>query len=270
MDNLINADDLKNLATFGERLADAAAEKTLTHFRAALDVANKDAQDFDPVTQADREAEQAIRQIIEQDYPMHSILGEEFDEKIGNDMQWVIDPIDGTRAYITGMPVWGTLIALNQGGTPVLGIFDQPYTGERLIGQKGAPTMFKKGATYEPVQTRACPQIESAICATTDPRFFINTTGEAEMNSLLARAQLMRYGGDCYNYAMLACGQIDAVIEQGLKAHDIQALIPIIEGAGGYVTNWQGGRAAQGGQIIASGDKALHEALIELFSSAAL
>ncbi len=110
--------------------------------------------------------------------------------------------------------------------------------------------MFKKGATHKPAQTRACTHIEDAICATTDPRFFINTAGEAEMNSLLARARLMRYGGDCYNYAMLACGQIDAVVEQGLKAHDIQALIPIIEGAGGLVTNWQGESAAQGGKSL--------------------
>ena len=270
MDKLINAAELSYLAAFGERLADAAAEKTLTHFRAALDVDNKDEQDFDPVTQADREAEQAIRHLIEQDYPAHSILGEEFDEKIGDDFQWVIDPIDGTRAYITGLPIWGTLIALNQKGHPILGIFDQPYTGERLIGQKDAPTVFKKGATHKPAQTRACTHIEDAICATTDPRFFINTAGEAEMNSLLARARLMRYGGDCYNYAMLACGQIDAVVEQGLKAHDIQALIPIIEGAGGLVTNWQGESAAQGGQIIASGDAVLHQELVTLFQSAAL
>lgn len=262
-------ENLSDLIEFAHRLADAAATESLPLFRTPTRVDNKHDAGFDPVTQADRDAEKAMRSLIETAYPEHSILGEEFGVKQAGPWQWVLDPIDGTRAFITGLPVWGTLISLNHDGDPVLGVFDQPFTGERMTGAKGWPTRHQKDGQVVETATRLCSGLRDAVIATTDHRFFLNAPGETEMATVLETARLMRYGGDCYNYAMLACGQIDAVIEQGLQAYDIQALIPIIEGAGGRVSDWQGGSAAAGGQVLACGSAALHEELLTLFSTAA-
>jgi len=262
-------EDVSKLIEFAHSLADAAAAESLPLFKTATPVDNKLDAGFDPVTQADRKAEQAMREKIESSYPDHSILGEEFGAKQAGAYQWVLDPIDGTRAFITGLPIWGTLISLNHEGSPVLGVFDQPFTGERLTGAQGRPTLYQKDGHGQEAATRPCSGLKEAVIATTDHRFFINAPGEAQMETVLQTATLMRYGGDCYNYAMLACGQIDAVIEQGLQAYDIQALIPVIEGAGGKVTDWRGGSAAQGGQILACGSAELHADLLDLFSPAA-
>ncbi|MGC6472892.1 MAG: histidinol-phosphatase [Parvibaculales bacterium] len=262
-------EDLATLMQFANRLADAAAAESLPLFRTATQVDNKLDAGFDPVTLADRRAEKAMRRLIEDVYPDHSILGEEFGAKQAGSWQWVLDPIDGTRAFITGLPIWGTLISLNHDGTPVLGVFDQPFTGERMTGAEGQPTHFWKDGHHLETATRDCSGLADAVIATTDPRFFVNAPGEIQMNRVLETAKLMRYGGDCYNYAMLACGQLDAVIEQGLQAYDIQALIPIIEGAGGKITDWQGGSAASGGQVLACGSAGLHAELLELFGAAA-
>ena len=263
-------EDLTPLVNFAQSLADIAAEASLPLFKAQTLVDNKLTEGFDPVTQADRAAEQAMRSAIEQHYPEHSILGEEFGAKQAGAYQWVLDPIDGTRAFITGMPIWGTLISLNRAGEPLLGVFDQPFTGERMTGVKGQPTKYERNGSEHPTSTRPCVNLADAILATTDPRFFENAPGEQQMLHILKTAKLMRYGGDCYNYAMLACGHIDAVIEQGLQAYDIQALIPIIEGAGGMITNWTGGSAASGGQVLACGSADLHAQLLDLLSEAAV
>lgn len=264
--------DLSSLLSFAHELADAAASKTVPLFRSGTSVENKLDSGFDPVTLADREAELVMRKLIETNYPDHAIIGEEFGVKQGGSLhalQWVLDPIDGTRAFITGMPSWGTLIALNDGGQVVLGILDQPFTGERFSASRSGETILQHKTTKRVLKTRKCDSLPEAVLATTSHAFFINAPGEQAFADIVKTAKMTRYGGDCYNYAMVAAGQIDAVIEQGLKAYDIQALIPIVEGAGGIVTNWKGEDAAQGGQVIASGDPTLHEILIARLSSEA-
>ena len=257
--------DLHALMAFAHRLADAAAEETLPLFRATLDIENKlDAGAFDPVTRADRNAEISIRKLIEAEYPDHAILGEEFGEKSGNEFCWVLDPIDGTRSFIAGMPCWGTLIALSQNGAPVLGVMDQPYVGERFCAIRGGPAENIRAGKSTKIETRACPSLNMATVATTAPELF-TTPGSAQAWSEISRtAQLVRYGGDWYKYALLAAGFIDVVIEEGLQPYDIQALIPVVEQAGGVITDWQGGPAHAGGQALACGDPNLHAGLLAL------
>jgi myo-inositol-1(or 4)-monophosphatase len=259
--------DLSALLAFAHRLADAAALETVPLFRAALEIDNKLGEDgFDPVTHADRNAEAAIRALIGQEFPEHGILGEEFDDKkpsgSGDDFCWVIDPIDGTRAFISGMASWGTLIALSQNGVPVLGIMDQPYVGERFCAMRGGPALHMRAGKSTPITTRACPTLEQATAVTTGPEFLVSPGASAAWGEISTSARLIRYGGDCYNYALLAAGFVDIVIEEGLKPYDIQALIPIVEQAGGVVTDWQGGPAHEGGQVVACGDAGLHAELV--------
>jgi myo-inositol-1(or 4)-monophosphatase len=263
--------DLSALLAFAHRLADAAALETMPLFRAALEIGNKLGEGgFDPVTHADRNAESAIRTLITQEFPDHGILGEEFDEKppadSGGGFCWVIDPIDGTRAFISGMPSWGTLIALSQNGVPVLGIMDQPYVGERFCATRGGTALHLRAGKKTPISTRACPTLEQATVATTAPELLISPGASAAWVEISTSARLVRYGGDCYNYALLAAGFVDIVIEEGLKPYDIQALIPIVEQAGGIVTNWQGGPAHEGGQIVACGDTRLHASIVSRLS----
>ena len=263
--------DLSALLAFAHRLADAAALETMPLFRAALEIGNKLGEGgFDPVTHADSNAEAAIRALITQEFPDHGILGEEFDEKppagSGGGFRWVIDPIDGTRAFISGMPSWGTLIALSQNGVPVLGIMDQPYVGERFCAMRGGAALHLRAGKKTPISTRACPTLEQATVATTAPELLISPGARAAWVEISTSARLVRYGGDCYNYALLAAGFVDIVIEEGLKPYDIQALIPIVEQAGGIVTNWQGGPAHVGGQIVACGDTRLHASVVSRLS----
>lgn len=261
---------MADLLNFAHGLADAAAAITVPLFRAGAAVDNKLDTGFDPVTQADRDAERAMRARIENHFPTHGILGEEFGEKPGSgDHQWVLDPIDGTRAFISGMPIWGTLIGLADAQGPALGIMDQPYIGERFAAARGAGAYWQKGAARQRITTRPCTQIEEAIIATSSPDYFQNTPAAPVWEALYTRARLGRYGGDCYHYAMLAAGHIDIVIEQGLQPYDILALIPIIEEAGGVVTDWRGQSAAQGGQVIASASPELHAATLEALAPAA-
>ncbi len=253
-------DDFSLLA-FAHRLADAASGETLPRFRRLSRVENKLSEGFDPVTQADRAAEKAMRQLIEEHYPEHAILGEEFGIREGGDLQWVLDPIDGTRAFISGMPSWGTLIGLNDRGVLKLGIMDQPFTGERYVAARGGGGCLHHRGSKTQLKTRACSSLETAILASTSPDLFTGKLANLWRN--IARAvRLVRYGGDCYNYALIAAGQIDAVIEPGLNPYDIQALIPIIEEAGGVVTNWHGEAVAQGGNVLATGDRQLHDILL--------
>ena len=263
--------DLSALLAFAHRLADAAAHETMPLFRAALEIDNKLGEDgFDPVTQADRNAEAAMRALIGQEFPDHGILGEEFDDKkpasSGDDFCWVIDPVDGTRAFISGMASWGTLIALSQNGVLVLGIMDQPYVGERFCAMRDGPALHVRAGQSKPITTRACPALEQATAVTTGPEFLVSPGASAAWDEISTRARLIRYGGDCYNYTLLAAGFVDIVIEEGLKPYDIQALIPIVEQAGGIVTNWQGGPALEGGQVVACGDARLHADIISRLS----
>tara|TARA_B100001939_G_scaffold348235_1_gene374647 strand:- start:4394 stop:5212 length:819 start_codon:yes stop_codon:yes gene_type:complete len=271
MSETLTSDKIREYINFLDTLAEASAKVTLKSFRQPHDVANKGRKlntDFDPVTEADKEAEQVIRTLIHQRYPEHDLVGEELGrEHFGAEgwverWSWIIDPIDGTRAFITGIPLWGTLIALNDGQQPVIGMLDQPYLKERFIG---TPEGSMLNGT--PIHTRACPDIGAATISTTDPiQLFATEEDRAAFERVAARATMMRNGYDCYAYAMLACGFIDIVIESGLEAYDIQALIPIVENAGGVVTTWEGGPADQGGQVVACGDTRLHTQVLDLLN----
>jgi histidinol phosphatase-like enzyme (inositol monophosphatase family) len=251
----------KALPGFLHRLADAASDSIMPHFRAAAQVDNKAAPSFDPVTIADRSAEQAMRGLINAEYPDHGIDGEEFGtERTDAEFVWVLDPVDGTRAFITGLPVWGTLIGLTRHGKPVLGMMAQPFTGERYAGD-GSRAWYTGPGGDRPLRTRPCPTLDQASLFTTTPAMFKGADRIA-YDRVEAMVRLPRYGCDCYAYCMVAAGNADVVIEAGLHSYDIVALIPIIEGAGGQVTNWDGGSAAAGGRVVASGDKRLHEQVL--------
>jgi histidinol phosphatase-like enzyme (inositol monophosphatase family) len=255
------------LADFAGTLADAAAVVTLKHFRSDLGVDNKlDGNAFDPVTIADRDAETAIRALIEGHYPDHGILGEEHGAKSGTSaFKWVLDPIDGTRSFISGVPLWGTLIALNDGDYPVVGVMDQPYTGERFVGRPGRAE-FLRGGRPKKLTTRACPSLSEAILGCTDPAMFTEGAELEAFSDVSTKTRLTRYGTDCYFYCLIAAGHADLVIEASMQPYDIQALIPIVEGAGGIVTNWLGEDAQNGGRIIAAGDKRVHAQALDILS----
>jgi myo-inositol-1(or 4)-monophosphatase len=255
---------MSDFLSFADELAEAARAAILPHFRAGGDVETKLGAAFDPVTEADRGAERAMRALIEARYPAHGIVGEEFGEKPSADgWSWTLDPVDGTRAFISGLPLWGTLIALAFEGRPVIGVIDQGFLDERYVGFPGGARATVRGVT-RPLAARACGALTEATLATTDP--FLFEAAEAGGFEMIRRtARLTRYGCDCYAYAMLADGRIDMVIESGLKPWDVHALIPVVEGAGGMLTNWRGGPAWRGGQVIASGDAGPHaEALVAL------
>jgi myo-inositol-1(or 4)-monophosphatase len=249
---------------FAGRLADAAARITLPLFRTHLDVVDKGdrERDISAVTRADREAEEAIRSLIAASYPEHGVLGEEHGaENAGAEYTWVVDPIDGTKAFITGFPTWGTLIALNHRGRPVLGVVDQPYTRERFVG--GPDGAFLNGAR---LRTRRCADLSLARLGMTTVNMFKPGPERAAFEGVRDRAALVRPGGDCYSYCMVAHGLLDIVIEGDLAPWDIQACIPLIEAAGGVVTDWRGGSAAGGGLVLACGDPALHARILPMLS----
>ncbi len=254
------------IAAFASDLADASGAVIRPHFRHAAtgtdDKTGDAAGQFDPVTLADKGAEQAIRALIEAKRPDDGILGEEFgDKESANGTKWVIDPIDGTRAFISGMPTWGTLIGYHDGTKPVVGIMDQPFVGERFIGWPGGAALMREGKTTT-LKTRACAGISDAIFACTTPELFKTPIEQSAYEYLLRETKMLRLGTDCYAYCLLAHGLIDIVLEAGLKPFDIQALIPIVEGAGGTVTDWAGGPAEDGGQVLATGDARLHDQVL--------
>ena len=261
---------IKEYTAFACRLADIAGRTILPHFRVRLDVENKMAgAGYDPVTLADRAAERAIRDEIQRVYPSHGIIGEEHGVLDGTDgLTWVIDPIDGTRAFIIGQLHWGVLIALNDGARPVVGVMHQPYTGETFVGSRfGAE--IRHGGRSTPLRVRQCARLEDAIVSATDPAMFTGPGERDAFRTVASRARMRRYGGDCYSYALVAAGFIDLVIESGLKPYDIQPLVPIIEAAGGIVTTWSGGSPNDGGQIIAAGDRELHKIALAMLAPAA-
>lgn len=243
------------------RLADAAGEVIRPYFRRKIEVVDKGAaksEMFDPVTAADKGGEEAIRAILEQARPEDGILGEEFPEKPGhNGRCWVIDPVDGTRAFITGQTQWGTLIALNEDGYPRLGVLDQPVTAERFLGT-GDNAELRSPAGVEKLAVRSCDSLSKAVLMTTHPWSYFDDFEQTAFRKLCDAAMMSRFGGDCYAYGLLAMGFVDVIVEARLNAWDIQALIPIVEGAGGVITSWTGGPCAEGGRVIAAGDKRVH------------
>lgn len=268
---LLSNSQIDEYLAFAHRLADAAAPITLSHFRTKLDVANKFDVGFDPVTLADQGAESAVSALIEDTYPEHGVYGEEHGKRASaNGLTWVIDPIDGTRSFISGSPLWGTLIALSSEKGPVIGILDQPFIGERFFGVlNGArrESFYRRGGKTMPMKTRACTGLGEATLSTTSPEMFGTPEKARTFSALQSRVRLMRFGGDCYQYAQVAMGFLDLVVEAGLKPYDIHALIPIIEGAGGIVTNWDGGSANEGGDIVAAGDAHAHAAALKTMQS---
>lgn len=253
-------------AAFAVATAEAAGAAILPHFRAAIAVTDKAAGRgaYDPVTEADRGAEAAIRAAIAREFPGHGILGEEHGQVAGREpWTWVIDPIDGTRSFILGQLHWATLIALNDGTRPVVGVTHQPFVGETFVGIAGAGAHWQRGGERRAMRTRACPGIAGAAVATTDPRHFASGRQRAAYALATDGARLVRFGGDCYCYTQLAMGLVDVVIETGLQPYDVQALMPLIEGAGGVITSWTGEPCAQGGDVLACGDARLHAWLVE-------
>jgi myo-inositol-1(or 4)-monophosphatase len=212
---------------------------------------------FDPVTEADRAAEETIRQRIFERYPTHGIFGEEHGIKSGSGLTWVVDPIDGTRSFISGMLHWGVLIALFDGEAPRLGVMYQPFTEELFVGTNDGAE-YRRGSERRRLRVRSCERLEQAVLASTGPDGFLEGQERDSFERVSARARLTRFGGDCYLYCMLAMGQIDLAVEAGLKPYDIQALMPIIRGAGGIVTTWDGGDPSMGGRIVAAGDARVH------------
>ncbi|WP_275423050.1 histidinol-phosphatase [Leisingera sp. MMG026] len=250
------------------RMADAARAAILPHFRtSSLTAENKLDGGFDPVTVADRAAEQAMRAVLAELRPDDGILGEEFGTKPGTSGRtWVLDPIDGTRGFISGTPTWGVLIALSNENGPFLGVIDQPYTGERFCGGPDIASMTGP-LGKRPLQTRATAALEDAILFTTFPE--VGTPQDrAAFERVSARSKLTRYGTDCYAYALVAAGQVDLVIEAGLNAYDIQAPIALIQAAGGIVTDWQGNPAHNGGRALAAANADIHAAALELLQQA--
>jgi histidinol phosphatase-like enzyme (inositol monophosphatase family) len=262
-------EDADELWLTAEALADAAAACCLPLFRnPALGCDNKaGAGAFDPVTRADRDAEEAMRAILTARRPDDGVLGEEFGVKVGQSgLTWVLDPIDGTRAFVSGAPSWGTLIGLNAGDAPVLGIIDQPYMGERFMGGFGR-AVLRRGEDLRQLRVRQCAALEDAVLFTTFPE--IGTQPEREaFEAVRDRVRLTRYGLDCYAYALVALGHVDLVIEAGLHPFDIQGPQAVVEAAGGIVTSWDGGPAHTGGRVIAAGDRAVHAAALEVLARA--
>ena len=259
MRTMLNSQDLQ----LANRLADAAGAAILPLFRGDWQAEQK--EDHSAVTEADRAAEAAMRSLLESERAGDGIIGEEYGATRENAArQWVLDPIDGTQSFVAGRPIFGTLIALLQDGWPVLGIIDQPVLGERWVGAIGQPTLFNG----KPVKTRACRALEGASVATTSPHAFAEEDVDAYLR-VVAKAYPKRpwpvYGGDCYNYGLLASGHLDIVIESGLKLHDFAALVPVVEGAGGTMSDWQGHPldANSDGRVLALGEPARLEEVLE-------
>lgn len=248
-------------------LADAARDVILPYFRSpGLKAENKQAKGYDPVTAADREAETAMRTILARHRPDDGIWGEEFGQTPGRSGRtWVLDPIDGTRGFISGTPTWGVLIALSGADGPMLGIIDQPYIGERFVGGGDVAEMTGPMGPRT-LATRATARLDQAILFTTFPK--VGSAADRDgFLAVSAQARLTRYGMDCYAYALLAAGQIDLVIEAGLNAYDIQGPIAVIEAAGGVVTDWRGGPAHQGGRALAAANSDLHKAALDILKA---
>ncbi|MEM8771921.1 MAG: inositol monophosphatase family protein [Pseudomonadota bacterium] len=260
-------DDLDAFASFAQRLAMAARAQTLPRFRNGASVFNKAGPWYDPVTDADREAERAIGEMIAKMYPDHGFIGEEFGSRDGaSRFRWVIDPVDGTRAFVCGAPTWTTLIALQYDERPVLGLIDQPYADEIWIGYAGA-SKFCSGDEEKLAKTSGETDLSRARISTTDPRIdgYMSKAAVEGFAKLAAASRLARFSFDAYAYGLLAIGELDVVAETSLQLHDYAALAPVIEGAGGVVTNWRGDPlgADDQGEILAAATPELHAAAIE-------
>ena len=261
----ISPQELQRYKSFALHVSGLAGKVTLPFFRANIEVENKlDDGRFDPVTEADRGAERLIRDEIARTFPDHGVFGEEFGLEEGNGLTWVIDPIDGTRAFMTGMLHWGVLLALFDGARPVLGVMHQPFTNEYFVGDC-VSAEYHHGSEVRDLRVRACGKLADAVLTTTTPDAYSDKEG-MDFDRLAKSVKLTRYGGDCYIYAMLAMGLVDLAVDSKLNPYDIQALIPIIHGAGGVVTTRSGGDPSMGGFVVAAGSPEIHEAALRVLS----
>lgn len=258
--------DAKAVARTLLAAADAAALHTLPRFRTPMSVDNKWSVGFDPVTDADREAELAIRALISSHFPDHGIIGEEWDAKLSDTaFNWIVDPIDGTRAFITGVPVWGTLIGLMHNGKAVAGLMSQPFTGETYLSLPGESTYARNGETRQ-LRTSSVTELGKAKLTATSPDLFLDADIAPGWAALRANVLTTRWGLDCYGYCLLAAGHLDLVVEAGLKNVDIAPLIPLIVNAGGVITTWDGAPAEAGGNCVAAATPELHRAALEVLA----
>ncbi|NUB46051.1 inositol monophosphatase family protein [Fertoebacter nigrum] len=263
----MNAQEADDIIATAAELADAARVATLLHFRSpGLTADNKEADRFDPVTVADRLAEERMRAILASRRPQDGILGEEYGAQAGTSgLTWVLDPIDGTRGYLAGTPTWGVLISVRDATGPVYGLIDQPYIGERFAGGFGRAAISGPHGSGA-LRCRPPRPLAEAILLSTFPE--VGTAAEgAAFRRVAGAARLVRYGMDCYGYALVAAGQVDLVIEAGLQAYDIQAPIAVITAAGGIVTDWQGNPCPEGGQVIAAANAQVHAQALALLNA---
>jgi inositol-phosphate phosphatase / L-galactose 1-phosphate phosphatase / histidinol-phosphatase len=256
----VRASELDRFLALASELADAAGAAIRPYFRQPLAIDDK--PDLTPVTAADRAAERVMRGIIESRFPKHGIIGEEFGRvREDAELVWVLDPIDGTKSFISGVPLFGTLIALTRGGQPILGVIDQPISRERWVGAAGRPTTLNGAA----IRCRECPGLASVTLFATTPDMF-HGPDAAAFARVSAVAKLVRFGADCYAYGLLAAGFVDLVLEASLKPYDFCAMIPIVEGAGGVATDWRGAKLGlvSDGRVLVAGDRRTHEAALAL------
>ena len=245
------------------RLTEVSRPILQRYYRKKLDIIDK--ADESPVTKADRECEAALRERIKATFPDHGIIGEEFGaERADAELVWVLDPLDGTRSFITGRPMFGTLIALNHGGRPILGVIDMPILEDMWLGVAGEPSTLNG----EPIKARACARLADAYLSTISPQVF-DAASFPRFEALRGMVKSTTYGGDCYQYGMVATGFIDLVVERGLGIYDYLALVPVIEGAGGAITDWQGGALTMtsAGEVVAAGDRRLLDQAIAILGN---
>lgn len=267
MDDSLKANEYVDFAV--DAMAEAG-EISLRYFRTELEVENKaKKRKYDPVTRADREVETFLRERIRDRFPGHAIIGEEYGSTQGSStLSWLIDPIDGTRGFLCGTPMWGILLGLMDGERCVAGFVRQPFVGETYAGCGGKGFVADRGGSRLPLGTRATRAVEDAIVCCTHPNMFRTEDERRKFAAVEAACRFTRYGTDCYGYCLLARGFVDLVIEADLEAYDIVPLIPIVEAAGGVVTDWKGGPAIRGGAVIAAANPVLHRAALEVIAGA--
>jgi myo-inositol-1(or 4)-monophosphatase len=249
--------DWQELTNFAIALANASAIEILPYFRQNAAIAVKAGPVWDPVTEGDRAGERVIRKMIEKQYPEHGIHGEEYGIKEGRSaFTWILDPVDGTRSFVCGMPTWATLIGLNFEGKPVVGVMNQPFVGDMFYGSPEGAWLDHRGETRA-IRTRAGIDLSAATIGTTAPELYRPGTESAGFERLRKKAQLTRYGGDAYFFAVMAAGHIDIAMDANLQAYDITPLLPVVTGAGGVYAEWTGGDAAKGGNVMTAGSQAL-------------
>ena len=257
----MNSSELNDLTRFALELSRAAAKEILPHFRQNAAVEVKQARDWDPVTEGDRAGERAIRHLIEKHYPQHGIIGEEYGTKTGSSgLTWVLDPIDGTRAFVIGLPSWATLIGLYQDGKPLLGVMCQPFVGDTFYGNPEGAWLDHRGDT-QAIKVGSGRSLGDCMVGTTSPYLYRDNAAQP-FERLRLGTKTVRYGLDCYAYALMAAGHLDIAMDPALHIYDIAALIPIVTGAGGVVGSWSGNDPATGGNVLcASSQKLLDEAI---------